>query len=179
MDPAWSTFDKRVLYTVYDITERLLPGANAIGVMLGEGWFKLRALRMQIHAEKEGGQSVDVSTDGSWKTMPCPIQSDSVYGAEVYDAPSRRPDVRAGFDEAHWKAASSAQMMPPIRVVDTMTPMKTTTPRPGVYIFDLGQNISGVVEMRVRGPQGTRVQLRHAELLYDDGTLNVEHCAPP
>src|SRR5580658_2841048 len=92
MDPAWSTFDKRVLYTVYDITERLLPGANAIGVMLGEGWFKLRALRMQIHAEKEGGQSVDVSTDGSWKTMPCPIQSDSVYDAEVYDAPSRRPD---------------------------------------------------------------------------------------
>ena len=86
---------------------------------------------------------------------------------------------RAGFDDAHWKAASSAQMMPPIRVVDTITLMKTTTPRPGVYIFDLGQNISGVVEMRVRGPQGTRVQLRHAELLYDDGTLNVEHCAPP
>jgi alpha-L-rhamnosidase len=185
LDPAWTTYDKRVLYTVYDITERLRPGANAVGVMLGEGWFKSRALRMQIHAEMEGGQTVDVATDAMWKTMPGPIQSDSVYNGEVYDARLETPGWdRAGFDDAHWKAANlidgpkgvlSAQMMPPIRVVDTIAPVKLTTTHPGVYIYDLGQNISGVVEMRVRGPRGTRVQLRHAELLYDDGTLNVEN----
>jgi alpha-L-rhamnosidase len=185
LDPAWTTYDKRVLYTVYDITERLHAGANAVGVMLGEGWFQSRALRMQIHAVLEDGQSVDVATDASWKTMSGPIQSDSVYNGEVYDARFETPGWdRAGFDDAHWKAASiidgpkgvlSAQMLPPIRAVDTIMPVKMTTPRPGVYIYDLGQNISGVVEMRVRGPQGTRVQLRHAELLYDDGTLNVEN----
>jgi len=185
LDPAWTTYDKRVLYTVYDITERLQPGANAVGVMLGEGWFKSRALRMQIHAELEGGKSVDLATDESWKTMAGPIQSDSVYNGEVYDARLETPGWdRAGFDDAHWKAATvidgpkgalSAQTMPPIRVVDAIVPVKTTTPRPGVYIYDLGQNISGVMEMRVRGPRGTRVQLRHAELLYDDGTLNVEN----
>jgi len=185
LDPAWTTYDKRVLYTVYDITDRLRPGDNAVGVMLGEGWFKSRALRMQIHAELEGGQTVDVATDEAWKTMPGPIQSDSVYDGEVYDARRETPGwERAGFDDALWKAASlidgpkgvlSAQMMPPIRVVDTIAPVKLTTTRPGVYIYDLGQNISGVVEMRVRGPRGTRVQLRHAELLYDDGTLNVEN----
>src|ERR1035438_7780121 len=185
LDPAWTTYDKRVLYTVYDITERLRPGANAVGVMLGEGWFKSRALRMQIHAEMEGGQTVDVATDAMWKTMPGPIQSDSVYNGEVYDARLETPGWdRAGFDDAHWKAANlidgpkgvlSAQMMPPIRVVDTIAPVKMTTTHPGVYIYDLGQNISGVVEMRVRGPRGTRVQMRHAELLYDDGTLNVEN----
>jgi alpha-L-rhamnosidase len=185
LDPAWTTYDQRVLYTVYDITERLRPGANAVGVSLGEGWFKARALRMQIHAELEGGQSVDVATDGTWKTMAGPIQQDSVYNGEVYDARLETPGWdRAGFDDALWKAASliegpkgvlSAQMMPPIRVVDTIAPVKMTTPRAGVYIYDLGQNISGVVEMRVRGPRGVRVQLRHAELLYEDGTLNVEN----
>ena len=185
LDPAWTTYDKRVLYTVYDVTERLRQGVNAVGVMLGEGWFKSRALRMQIHAELEGGQSVDVATDGSWKTTEGPIQSDSVYNGEVYDARLETPGWdRAGYDDAHWKAASlvdgpngvlSAQMMPPIRVTDTIVPVKLTTPHPGVYVYDLGQNISGVVELRVRGPRGTRVQLRHAELLYDDGTLNVEN----
>ena len=69
----------------------------------------------------------------------------------------------------------SAQMMPPIRVVDTITPLKMTSPRPGMYVFDMGQNFSGWVRLRVQGPQGAAVRLRHAELLYDDGTLNVEN----
>jgi alpha-L-rhamnosidase len=185
LDPAWTTYDKRVLYTVYDITERLRQGPNALGVMLGEGWLKSRALRMQIYAELEDGKNVDVATDGTWKTMAGPIQSDSVYDGEMYDARLETPGWdRASFDDALWKPAQtiegpkgvlSAQMMPPIRVTDTIAPVKMTTTRPGVYIYDLGQNISGVVEMRVRGPRGARVQLRHAELLYDDGTLNVEN----
>ena len=185
LDPAWTTYDKRVLYSVYDITELLRQGPNAVAVMLGEGWFKSRALRIEIHAELEGGQSVDVATDGMWKTMPGPILSDSVYNGEVYDARLETPGWdRAGFDDAHWKPASviegpkgvlSAQMMPPIRVVETLVPLKLTSPRSGVYIYDLGQNISGVMQMRVTGPRGTRLQLRHAELLYDDGTLNVEN----
>ena len=185
LDPAWTTYDKRVLYTVYDITERLRPGSNAAGVMLGEGWFHGRALRMQIRAELEGGQLVEVSTDASWKMTNGPIVSDSVYNGETYDARLETPGWdRAGFDDAHWKAANlidgpkgvlSAQMMPPIRAIDTIVPVKLTSPRAGVYIYDLGQNISGVVQIRVRGPHGARVQLRHAELLYDDGTLNVEN----
>ncbi len=185
LDPAWTTYDKRVLYTVYDITDRLRPGANAVGVMLGEGWFKARALRMQIHAELEGGKTLDTATDGTWKTVAGPIQADSVYNGEVYDARLETPGWdRPGFDDALWKPAQlidgpkgalSAQMMPPIRVTDTIVPVKMTMPRAGVYIYDLGQNIAGVVELRVRGARGTRVQLRHAELLYDDGTLNVEN----
>ncbi|HTQ53854.1 MAG TPA: family 78 glycoside hydrolase catalytic domain [Bryobacteraceae bacterium] len=185
LDPAWTTYDKRVLYTVYDVTERLRKGPNAVGVMLGNGWFKSRALRMQIHAELEDGRSIDVVTDGSWKAIAGPIREDSIYNGEVYDARLETPGWdRPGFDDAHWKAAElidgphgvlSAQMMPPIRVTDTIVPVRMTTPRPGVYIYDLGQNISGVMELRVRGPRGTRVELRHAELLYDDGTLNVEN----
>ena len=185
LDPAWTTFDKRVLYAVYDVTERLHAGPNAIGVMLGEGWFKSRALRIQLHADLEGGRSLDLSSDASWKTAAGPIQSDSVYNGEVYDARLETPGWdRPGFDDAHWKPADliegpqgvlSAQMMPPIRVTDTIAPVKMTSPRAGVYIYDIGQNISGVVELRVRGPRGARVQLRHAELLYDDGALNVEN----
>ncbi len=185
LDPAWTTYDKRVLYAVYDITGRLRPGPNAVGVMLGEGWFKSRALRLRIHVEMEGGQSVDVATDTSWKSMPGPIRSDSVYNGEVYDARLETPGWdRPGFDDAPWRPARaiegpkgvlSAQMMPPIRVTDTLAPVKMTAPRPGVYVYDFGQNIAGVVELRVRGPRGARVVLRHAELLYPDGALNVEN----
>jgi len=185
LDPAWTTYGKRVLYAVYDVTARLHQGPNAVGVMLGEGWSTSRALLLQIHVDMEGGRTADVLTDSSWRVTQGPIQSDSVYNGDVYDARQETPGWdRPGFDDAHWQPATgidgpagvlSAQMMPPIRVTDTLTPVTLTAPRPGVYIFDFGQNISGVVRLRVRGPRGTRVQIRHAELLYDDGTLNVEN----
>ncbi|OGD26248.1 MAG: hypothetical protein A2V57_09555, partial [Candidatus Aminicenantes bacterium RBG_19FT_COMBO_65_30] len=104
---------------------------------------------------------------------------------ESYDA--RRETQgwdRPGYDDKEWPAAEavkgpagvlSAQMMPAIQVVDTLVPLVMTNPKPGVYVFDMGQNFSGWARLRVRGPRGTDVRLRFAELLYDDGTLNQEN----
>jgi alpha-L-rhamnosidase len=198
LDPAWTTYDKRLLYTTYDITSQLRPGSNAIGVMLGNGWavppkrygppiitpYSSPALLLQLQVELEGGKQLTIVSDTSWKTAPGPITSDSIYDGETYDARLEIPGWDApGFNDSTWQAAQaaespggvlSAQMMPAIRVVDTLVPIGMTNPRPGVYVYDLGQNFSGWGRLRVSGPRGTAVTMRYAELVYPDGMINRE-----
>jgi alpha-L-rhamnosidase len=187
LDPSWTTFDKRVLYSTYDVTRYLQQGANAVGVMLGEGWYKSRprALLFQLNVELANGKTVSLASTPAWKAQSGPITSDSVWNGETYDARLETPGWdRPGFDDSGWNAAQavegpkgvvSAEMMPPIRVVDTLVPVKMTNPRPGVYVFDMGQNISGWARLRVSGPRGAQVLLRYSELVYDDGNINREN----
>jgi len=185
LDPGWTTYEKRVLYTAYDVTGMLRQGANAVGLILGQGWYGARAALLQLNIEMDGGKRLEVFTDASWKARQGPILADSIYDGETYDARQETPGWdRPGFVDVGWQAATvmdspkgvlSAQMMPPIRVTDTIVPLKVTNPRPGVYVFDMGQNFSGWCRLRVRGPRGAVVRLRHAELIYDDGMLNVEN----
>jgi len=185
LDPAFTEYDKRILYVTYDITGRLRAGRNAVGLMLGEGWFHARAGLLQIEIDLPGGAHVRVATDSSWKTTKGPILADSIYNGETYDARRELPGWdRPGYDESAWKPVSldnpprgvlSAQMMPPIRVVADIVPRKLTSPGPGIYVYDMGQNFSGWTRLRVKGPAGARVTIRHAELIYDDGTLNTEN----
>ncbi|MGA3018164.1 MAG: family 78 glycoside hydrolase catalytic domain [Bryobacteraceae bacterium] len=185
LDPGYTPFDKRVLYVTYDITSQLRAGANAVGLMLGEGWYRARAARLQLEIDLPGGRRVRISTDASWKTAQGPILADSIYNGETYDATRELTGWDSpGYDDRQWKPVSpdetphgvlSAQMMPPIRVVANLPARKMTSPRQGVYVFDMGQNFSGWTRLRVRGPAGTRVVMRHSELLYEDGTLNVEN----
>jgi alpha-L-rhamnosidase len=199
LDPAWTTYEKRSLYTTYDVTECLRQGLNTVGVMLGNGWavppkqygppiatpYSSPALLLQLQVELEGGKQLTIVSDASWKTARGPITSDSIYDGETYDARLETPgwDL-AGFNDSTWETAQvtkgaggalSAQMMPPIRVVDTLVPLRMTNPRPGVYVYDLGQNFSGWARLRVSGPRGTAVRMRFAELLYDDGMINREN----
>ena len=185
LDPAWTTYDKRALYVTYDVTGYLRQGANAVGVMLGQGWFKSLALLFQLNIELEGGERLEVVSDGSWKVKPGPIVSDSVYNGETYDARLETPGWdRAGYDESGWtpaqpvtgpKGVLSSQMMPAIQVTDTIVPLNMSSPKAGVYVFDMGQNFAGWAELRVRGPRGAAVKMRFAELLYDTGMINQEN----
>jgi len=185
LDPAWTTYDKRVLYVTYDVTSFLREGANAVAVALGNGWYKSRALLLQLNIELEDGSVTSVVSDTSWKAADGPIFADSVYDGESYDARRETPGWdRPGFDAENWPPAEavtgpagvlSAQLMPAIQVVDTIVPLKMTSPLPCVYIFDMGQNFSGWARLRVEGPRGTDVRLRFAELLFDDGTLNQDN----
>jgi alpha-L-rhamnosidase len=196
LDPAWTDYPKRVLYSSYDVTFAVQEGANAVGVMLGGGWatqhartippyYNSPALLLQMNIELEGGKHVSLGTDRTWKTARGPIVGDSIYDGEVYDAQLELPGWEAAsFDDSGWRAAEakegtsgvlSAQMMPPIRVVDTLVPVSITNPRPRVYVYDLGQNFSGWARLRVRGARGTRVMMRFSELLYADGMINREN----
>jgi alpha-L-rhamnosidase len=185
LDPAWTTYDKRVLYVTYDVTRFLREGANAAAVTLGHGWYKDRALLLRIDIEMEDGTTTSVVSDTTWKAADGPIVADSVYDGETYDA--RRETAgweRPGFDDKDWPAAKavkgpagvlSAQLMPAIQIVDTIVPLKMSSPLPDVYVFDMGQNFSGWARLRVQGPRGADVRLRFAELLYNNGTLNQEN----
>lgn len=185
LDPGWTTYAKRALYACHDVTGLLRPGANALGVMLGKGWFGSQALLFQLNIELEGGEKISVASDSSWKGTDGPVVEDSIYNGEIYDARRETPDWDLpGFDDSAWSAAKevkapggqlSAQMMPPIQIVDTIVPLKMTSPQPGVYVFDMGQNFSGWAKLRVRGPRGTKVRMRFAELVYDNGMINTEN----
>jgi alpha-L-rhamnosidase len=198
LDPAWTDYRKRVLYSTYDVTRQLQPGENAIGAMLGGGWATLGtgtlggkpyypqpALLLQLNVDLSDGRHISVASNPSWTASRGPVVSDSVYDGEVYDSRQENPGWdRAGFDDSSWQAAQavpdwngvlSAQMMPPIRVADSMVPVKLQNPRPGVYVYDLGQNISGWARLRVAGPRGAAVTLRFSEVAYPDGMIDTEN----
>ncbi len=196
LDPAWTTQPVRVLYSTYDITSQLRSGKNALGAMIGGGWallgggdvpapYKQPALLLQVNIELADGKVVRVASDNTWKITQGPIVSDGVWDGEVYDARREQPGWDSpGFDDSAWKAAEilegskgirSAQMMPAIQDVDSVVPIALTNPQPGVYVYDLGQNISGWADLHVVGPRGAQVQLRYSELLYDTGMINREN----
>jgi len=198
LDPAWTDFHKRALYSTYDVTHQLQTGTNVIGAMLGGGWATLGtgtlggkpyypqpALLLQLNVDLDNGKSVSVASSTSWKTARGPVVSDSVYDGEVYDSREETPGWdRAGFDDSAWQSAQtmtgwsgllSAQMMPPIRVVDSMVPVKLLNPKPGIYVYDLGQNISGWAKLRVKGPRGTAVTLRFSEVADPDGMIDTQN----
>lgn len=185
LDPGWTTYDKRVLYTTYDITPYLRRGANAVGVMLGKGWFGHTALLLEMHIDLASGKRLKITSSPSWKARNGPITSDSIYDGETYDARLETPNWDLpGYNGSDWSAAQavegpkgvlSAQMMPPIQVVDTLVPVAMTNPQPGVYVFDMGQNFAGWAQLRVRGPRGAAVTMRFSELVYPNGMINREN----
>jgi len=202
LDPGWTTYSKRVLYSVYDVTTLIQAGSNCLGVVLGNGWYNPLPMRMwgrynlrenltvgrprliaQLFFEYTDGTHEIVPTDESWKVAGGPILRNNIYFGEVYDARKEQPGWdRAGYDDAGWRPASlstepigklQVQAQPPVKVTAIVHPVAISEPTPGVFIFDMGQNFAGWAKLRVEGPAGTAVKMRFGELLYPDGTLNV------
>ena len=137
-------------------------------------------LRMEI--ERADGSVETVVSDPSWQgASDGPMRRSGIYFGETYDATKEQPGWdQPGFAAAWrpvrtWTIAAepllAAQKNEPIRVVKELRPVKMTEPKPGVYVFDMGQNMVGWCRLKVRGPAGTKVALRHAEMLNDDGTI--------
>lgn len=206
LDPAYTRYDLRCLYVTYDVTRQLAQGSNAVGVVLGNGWYNYQATNAwafekapwrhqpevlaQILVEFADGSTQVIATDDTWKYSNGPIQYDGFLNGEIYDARLEKTGWdTANFDDAQWENAKvvpapkgklTPQVAPPIRITGTIKPVKITQPKPGVYVVDLGQNIAGAAQLKVSGPAGTKVKLQYAELLHPDGTINnaniAEHC---
>ena len=201
LDPAWTCYDKRALYVTHDVTPLLHVGDNALGVMLGNGWFNPLPLRLwgflnlrerlatgrprvivQLNIDYADGSSEQVVTDDSWHTADGPIVKNNIYLGEVYDARQEKADWDStGFDDAGWRAvaienaavgALRAQALPPIRVTEELPALKVAEAKPGVFVYDFGQNFTGVARVRLTAKAGTPVVIRYGELLHQDGTLN-------
>jgi alpha-L-rhamnosidase len=186
INPAWTTYNIRTLYSTYDISNLLVPGENVIGIMLGNGWYghfkNQKRVIFQLQGDTSSGP-IKIVSDASWKTHSGPVTYDDVYNGENYDATLEIPGWNdRGFNDKDWQAAPviappggvlSSQLMQPIQAMNVVKPVKITTPIPNTYVVDFGQNFSGWVRIRAKGARGTKITIRHAEVLNPNGTLYV------
>ena len=178
---------KRVLYVSYDVTHHLRAGRNVAGVILGHGWYNQRdrqeegcmwydspRLILQIETEFSDGSRETIVSDKSWKVSTSgPIIHNGIFTGESYDARRDMPGwLGADYDDSAWRPAElvraptgtlRAQCSVPDKVVKTIPPTSVSNPKPGVYRFDLGQNLAGWARLKVQGPEGRRIDLRFFE----------------
>ena len=197
LDPVLHDYDVRVPYVTYDLTDLLRGGGkkNVVGAIIGSGryyapryysptgtrTYGYPKLLFQLEIEYADGTKQLVKSDSNWKlTANGPIVANNDYDGEIYDA---RKELRnwssPDYDDSDWEPAQKvdppkgrlrAQMMPPMRVTDTIRPISLNEVRPGVWIYDLGQNMVGWCRLKVEAPAGTEIRLRHAETLDPDGS---------
>ena len=186
LDPGQTDYDQIALYSTFDITD-YLSKKNTVGVILGNGRYLKNygydspKLITQINIEYENDDKETIITDKSWKVSHGTLMENGLYFGEKYDARLEMSGWdKTGFDETNWESTIEvkgsklkSQMMPPIRVVDKIKPVEIFNPQKEVFVFDFGQNFTGWVKLSVIGPKGAEIQLRHAELIFEDGTLNV------
>lgn len=184
--PEWTDYDKRIHYRSYDVTALLAPGANELAATLGDGWWSgfvgwqetkgrygslENSLLLQLELELADGTRRTVGTDGTWQSATGPILSSDMQMGEVYDARREPRDWLPAREVAAPAVPLVAQRSEPVRITETRAPVSRTEIRPGVHLYDLGQNLTGWIRLRVEVPAGTRIQLRHGERLNPDGTL--------
>jgi alpha-L-rhamnosidase len=202
LDPPWTAFDERILFRTHDVTAALTGGANCLGLSLGNGWFNPLPLRMWggrnirealptgrpraiacLVVDHPDGTVTTVTTGPGWKVAQGPTLRNSIFLGEERDA---RLVIagwdKPGFDASAWKAARVSEApleplkplldMPPVRATETIRPVAVTTPAKGVHIIDFGTNFTGIPEIDLGVPAGTRIALRFGEILNPDGTLN-------
>ena len=201
LDPMYTRFDRRTLYVTHDITRQLQEGKNAIGVLLGNGWYNHQSTAvwyfdkapwrgrptfcMDIRVKYADGTEGVISTDKDWKTAPSPVIFNSIYTAEHYDARLEQKDWNMpNFDDSAWKevifrsAPSTnivAQALHPIRDVEAVSVKTMQKFDDRNYVFDLGRNIAGVTKITVRGAEGTTIKLKHGERLYENGHVDLSN----
>jgi alpha-L-rhamnosidase len=198
LDPMYTRFDRRTLYLTHDITAQLRSGKNAIGVLLGNGWYNHQstavwdfhkapwrnrpAFCMDVRISYEDGSVETISSAKDWKTSLSPIIFNSIYTGEHYDARLEQPGWSApSFDDSKWnpvayRAAPSSnivtQVLQPIRAVETIPAKAVRVFNDTNYVFNLGRNISGVSRITVKAPVGTVIRLKHAERIYANGHVD-------
>lgn len=198
LDPGFTRYDKRVLYVTHDLTGAIRTGPNALGVILGNGFYNQAVrdawhfektpwrdhpkLLLQVHVEYDDGTGETIVSDGSWRVATGPIDYDQTRNGEHYDATKELGDWSLpGYDDSAWQPAATvappagrlkAQMLPPIRVTQTLTPKVVREVDRGVFVFDMGQNFAGWAQLRVSGPAGAEIRLRYAERVDQEGRLD-------
>ena len=201
LDPMYTRFDRRNLYVTYDVTALLQNGDNAVGVLLGNGWYNHQstavwyfhqapwrarpAFCLDLRITYDDGTVETVRSGKGWKTSTGPLIFNSIYTGEHYDA---RLEVagwdKPGFDDSKWKgtmnrAAPSphivAQALQPVRDVEAIAARSVTQLDSLSWVFDLGRNMSGVSRIMVSGAAGTIIRLKHGERLYKNGHVDLSN----
>ncbi|MBN1581647.1 MAG: glycoside hydrolase family 78 protein [Anaerolineae bacterium] len=197
--PGFTAYEKRLQYQVYDVTPLLDSGENVIGVILGDGWWRGKvgvasvrnaygtrlALLAQLHVIYEDGSDQWVLSDDEWKAAAGPILKSDMKDGEVYDARLEMPGWDApGFNDSAWQGVQIADYgfnnlvasnSVPVRRKEEITPIEIIHTPAGETVVDLGQNLAGRVRLRVSGPAGTTITLRHGEALDEHGNFTMKN----
>lgn len=198
--PGWTDFRKRTQALSFDVTDWLVAGPNAIGCILGDGWYggylgfkdnrqiygATPAVMAQLEVTFESGKTTRIVSDETWRGRTGPILESDLYNGEVYDARLEMPEwSQPHFVETGWSPARARKtpanytidpkVMEPVKRVEEIIPRKVSEPQPGVFIFDLGQNIAGWARLKLKGRRGQIITLRFGEMLNADGTLYTEN----
>ena len=197
--PGWTSYNKRLQYQTYDVTALLKNGENAIGALVGNGWYRGEigfggqrnyygdhvALLAQIDVTYRDGRHEIIATDQNWKSATGPILMSEIYHGETYDARLEKPgwDV-SGFADGQWSGVRVvdgrrddliAPEGPPVRKIQELKPVKIFKTPAGDTVADMGQNMVGWVRLRVQGAAGNTVTIRHAEVLDKQGNFYTEN----
>ncbi|WP_333802170.1 alpha-L-rhamnosidase [Sphingobacterium multivorum] len=201
LDPMYTRFDRRTLYVVTDVTQQLQQGENAIGVVLGNGWYNHQPLAvwnfdkapwrarptfcLELKIVYTDGTVETIVSDKQWKTASGPITYNNIYTGEHYDARLEIPNWdKPKYDDSTWQLvqyrnAPSAhivsQQMVPIRLVKSYKPKSVTKIDQRTYVFDMGQNMAGITKVKVKGAAGTMLRIKHGERLSADGRLDLSN----
>ena len=202
LDPGYTHYDKRNLYTTYDVTKFLKEGKNVVATVLGNGFYNESApvatwdfekanwrdrakMIMEIRVDCTDGTTLVVASDDTWKTAIGPHIYNNIYSGETYDARKEIPGwEKPDFDDIKWSNAVLAKAPSPMLVSQTMQPVRVTKEYPAVsiksfgdtvFVFDFGINLTGVCDVKLRGSQGTKVTLTYGELLKENGRLEMRN----
>ncbi len=201
LDPTYTRFDRRNLYVTYDVTENLQQGENVIGVLLGNGWYNHQSTAvwffdqapwrarpkfcMDLRITYSDGSVETISTGQDWQTAFSPVIFNSIYTAEHYDARLEQPGWdKPGFKADGWRNATNtgapsqnivAQALHPIRNVTEIPAVEMKKQGENKWLFDFGRNMAGVTQMKVSGPEGTTIRLKHVERLDSAGRADMSN----
>ncbi|MFB5678881.1 family 78 glycoside hydrolase catalytic domain [Paenibacillus terreus] len=194
-NPGFTSYNKRLQYQTYDVTPLLSSGDNALGCLLGNGWYKgylawegkkehfgtTRAVLIQLHVTLSDGSEQIIVSDGNWRVSSGPLLMSELYQGETYDARLEMDGWSSpGFADQDWakamitnppESALVAQENEPARIIETIKPIAVVTTPKGETVLDMGQNMVGWVRFTVRAEAGTVITLQHAEVLDRDGNF--------
>ncbi|MES2774991.1 MAG: family 78 glycoside hydrolase catalytic domain [Bacteroidota bacterium] len=199
LTPGWTSYNKRLQYQAYDVTDLLNNGANAIAVTLGDGWYRGNfsfdhrrniygkdiALLFQLELVYADGTTATIVSDGSWKSATGSIRSSTIYAGELIDARQEKKGwTLAGYKDQDWTQAKTANFSKetliatynePIKKQEAIQPVKIFTSPKGEQVIDFGQNLVGWVKLKAKGKAGDKITLSHAEVLDKNGNFYIEN----
>jgi len=201
--PGWTNYDKAVFYNSYDVTKMVEAGENVLGTIVGNGFHNINRERYRklvvafgmpkmiclLQIKYTDGSMDNIVSDNSWKTSPSAITFSSIFGGEDYDARLEQNNwCLAKFDDSSWKhvllvtppeGTLTAETDYPLKMMESFKVVQVSELKPDAFLYDFGQNASGIVELKIKGEKGQEVRLIPAELITKDKHANQKATGAP